>query len=72
MKRVGINVILIVIFVLLMEAMILPFISEVQLKQTKVLEDNYLWKKADKKYQMVVVMDVNYFFPLKVKGDRHL
>ena len=54
MKRVGINIILIVGFGLLMAVIVLPFAAEVEFDQAKKLEVGYRWKRAGEKYQAAV------------------
>lgn len=57
MKRVGINVILIIDFIILMAAIILPFVTEVEFVAAKKLEVNYRWKRAGEIYQVAAHFD---------------
>ncbi len=54
MKRIGINLILIVVFGLLLAVIVLPFVAELQFGAAKKFEEDYHWEKAGEKYQSAV------------------
>ncbi len=58
-KKISVNIILILLFVVLVTIIVLSFVAEVQFEQAKKLESNYLWRKAEKAYLQAV--DLNPF-----------
>jgi|GEM_PF-1420890 len=54
MRRFLVNMMLLFLFVGLLAVIILIFMAEAEFNQARVLEDRYLWKKAETKYQKAV------------------
>ena len=57
MKRISINIILIIVFILLLTVIILPFAAEMEFRKAGQLEEDYRWKKAGEKYQTALRLD---------------
>ena len=57
MRKVSINIVLVVVFILLLGVTILPFAAEVQFDQAKKLEESYRWKRAGEKYQIALYLN---------------
>lgn len=57
MKRIIYNIILLVGFILLSTAIVLPFAAKLKIEQAKLLEESYRWGNADKTYQQTIKID---------------
>jgi len=56
-KRIVINLILIILFILTIVAIILSFGADLEFNSAKKLESAYLWREAKGKYQLAVKLD---------------
>ncbi|MBM3252495.1 MAG: hypothetical protein FJZ11_06955 [Candidatus Omnitrophica bacterium] len=57
MKLNVINAVLIMVFILLIGAVILPFVAEIEFDKAKKLETDYRWQKAGEKYRMAIKLN---------------
>jgi len=56
-KGIGINFILIVVFILTIAVVILQFAADLEFNSAKKLESVYLWQEAEGKYQLAVKLN---------------
>jgi len=56
-KKIIINIVLVLLLAILMAVIILPFAAEQQFKRAKKLEREYRWKMAEEKYQIAAALN---------------